>query len=212
MSEDPPPSTWAPIPGGLPRRGRRRRGRRGWRGVYGMARLRSNAGGGGSCDLRPATVGQDCAAWRAAKSRHMRCARAVSRARPLFPGRRRPRRGPSPNGGGAPCCSTCGPLGAYPAARRCRRSTRCRPSWAAPVSRSSPSISTPAIPEKPLDFLKQAGVEAPRLLLRSECQDVSGLKAAGKRVRHADDAARGPAPAANSAPWPAPPNGRARMG
>src|SRR5450759_2746228 len=41
---------------------------------------------------------------------------------------------------------TCGPPGACPAARKCRRSTPCSSGWAAPALRWWRSISTPAIP------------------------------------------------------------------
>ena len=56
-------------------------------------------------------------------------------ARDHVPGCRRAASARSPTGAARSCCSTCGRPGACPAARRCRRSTGCRPRWAPTSSR-----------------------------------------------------------------------------
>ena len=57
---------------------------------------------------------------------------------------------------------------------------RCRPSSAARISRSSPSISTPAIRQKPLNFLKQVGVTHLAYYSDESAQVFEDLKTAGK--------------------------------
>ena len=86
----------------------------------------------------------------------------------------------SPTGAAAPCCSISGPPGACRAAAKCRRSMRCRPSSAARASRSSPSISTPAIRQKPLAFLKDVGITHLAYYTDQSAQVFEDLKSAGK--------------------------------
>ncbi len=57
---------------------------------------------------------------------------------------------------------------------------RCRPSSAGPNSRSSPSISTPRDPQKPLAFLKQVGVTHLAYYSDESAQVFEDLKTAGK--------------------------------
>ena len=85
-----------------------------------------------------------------------------------------------PTGAAAPCCSTCGPPGACPAARRCRRSTRCRPSSAGRISRWSRSTSTPAIPTKPKAWLKEVGINRLGYYADPSAKVFQDLKEVGK--------------------------------
>ena len=63
-------------------------------------------------------------------------------------------------------------------------------------------------PQKPLAFLKEVGVDPPRLLFRPERARFRGSESRRQSLRHADHTDRRPQ-AARSATWQAPRNGRA---
>ena len=116
----------------------------------------------------------------------------------------------SPTGAAAPCCSISGPPGACPAARRCRRSTRCRRKLGgADFEVVAVNIDT-RDPDKPRAWLKEVGIERLAYYADPSAKVFQDLKAGRQGLRHADHAARRSGAAARSARWRARRNGRAR--
>ena len=124
-------------------------------------------------------------------------------------GRQRRRARRSPTGAAAPCFSTCGPPGACPAARKCRRSTRLQAKLGGAGFRGRVAINIDTRdPDKPKAWLKDAGIDTARLLRRPQRQGVPGPESGRQGLRHADDADRRPQ-GCELAAWRGRRNGRA---
>ena len=107
--------------------------------------------------------------------------RARRSACPTWPSRTRTAASArSPIGTAAPCSSTCGRPGACPAARKCRRSMRCRPSSAAPNFEVVAVNIDTRDPEKPLAWLKDVGITHLAYYSDESAKVFQDLKTVGK--------------------------------